>query len=269
VSPPFEAGERILLVDDRGRRFLVRLQTGGSFHFHGGILPHDLVLGSEEGTEVRSTMGAPLLCLRPTYADFVLKMPRGAQVVYPKDTGAILVYADIAPGSRVLEAGTGSGALTMALVRAVGPEGRVVSYEQREDFHDHAAANIEMFLGKLPEWLDLRLGTVSEAATTGEEFDRTVLDLPEPWAVLDAVLKVLRPGGILCVFLPTTNQVQQASLAMQAAGFLQVQTIEVLVRTWHVTERSVRPDHRMVGHTGFLTVGRRSSPGSADRRPEG
>jgi tRNA (adenine57-N1/adenine58-N1)-methyltransferase len=258
VSVPFEAGERVLLVDGRGRRFLVRLQPGGTFHFHGGAVPHDLILGSDEGTEVHSTTGAGLLCLRPRLTDFVLKMPRGAQVIYPKDIGAVIVYADIGPGSTVLEAGTGSGALTIALCRATGPEGRVVSFDSRADFHERAAENIEAFFGKMPHWVDLRLGDVREVAGGGEVFDRVVLDLPEPWSVLSEVAGALRTGGILCTFLPTTNQVQEAVLAIQSGGFSQVETFEVLVRTWHVTARSVRPDHRMVAHTGFLTIGRKT-----------
>jgi tRNA (adenine57-N1/adenine58-N1)-methyltransferase len=255
---PFEPGERALLVDDRGRRFLVRLQAGATFHFHGGAVPHDLILGCEEGTVVHSTTGAGLVCLRPRLADFVLKMPRGAQVIYPKDIGAILVYADIAPGSAVLEAGTGSGSLTVALCRGTGPDGRVISYEARPDFHRRAAENIEVFFGKLPPWLDLRQGDVREASTEGEVFDRVVLDLPEPWSVLPEVVRCLRAGGIICTFLPTTNQVRDAVLALQRTGFAEVETFEVLMRSWHVTERSVRPDHRMVAHTGFVTVGRRT-----------
>jgi len=258
VSAPFEPGDRVLLVDPRGRRFLIRLQVGGTFHFHGGVVPHDLVLGSEEGTVVHSSTGAALWCVRPRLADFVLKMPRGAQVIYPKDIGAVLVEADVAPGTRVLEAGTGSGALTIALCQATGPEGRVISYEVRPDFHERATANLEAFFGKVPPWLDLRSGDVREVAGTGERFDRVILDLPEPWALLEEIGVVLPPGGILCSFLPTVNQVQQAVLAMRAAGYEEVQTMEVLVRTWHVTEQSVRPDHRMVAHTGFITVGRRS-----------
>jgi tRNA (adenine57-N1/adenine58-N1)-methyltransferase catalytic subunit len=258
VTPPFEPGERVLLIDDRGRRFLVRLESGRTFHFHDGAVPHDLILGSEEGTIVHSTTGADLVCLRPRLADFVLKMPRGAQVIYPKDVGAILVQADIAPGAWVLEAGSGSGALTLALCRATGPEGRVVSYEIRPDFHTTAAGNLEAFFGKLPAWLELRLGDVREVAATGESFDRAVLDLPEPWAVLPEVRSSLRTGGVLCTYLPTINQVQQAVLAMEAGGFAEVETFEVLMRTWHVTERSVRPDHRMVAHTGFLSLGRKT-----------
>ncbi len=258
---PFEPGERVLFVDARGRRFLVRLQPGGTFHFHDGAVPHDLVLGSEEGTVVHSGTGASLLCLRPTLSDFILKMPRGAQVIYPKDIGAILVFADIGPGTRVLEAGTGSGALTMALCRATGPEGRVVSYEARREFHDKAAANLETFLGKLPPWLELRVGDVREAAASGDAFDRVVLDLPDPRAVLREVGSMLRAGGLLCTYLPTTNQVQESVLALNTAGYIEVETFEIVLRTWHVTERSVRPDHRMVAHTGFITVGRKSAAG--------
>jgi tRNA (adenine57-N1/adenine58-N1)-methyltransferase len=178
-------------------------------------------------------------------------------VIYPKDIGAVLINADIAPGTRVLEAGTGSGALTLALCRATGSEGRVVSYEARSDFHETATANLESFFGKIPAWLELRLGDVSGVVDTGEVFDRVVFDLPEPWAVLDVVKAVLRTGGILCTYLPTTNQLQTAVLAIEGAGFSEIQSFEVLVRTWHVTEQSVRPDHRMVAHTGFMTVARK------------
>jgi tRNA (adenine57-N1/adenine58-N1)-methyltransferase len=257
MSVPFEAGERVLLVDERGRRFLLKLQAGSVFHFHGGAVPHDLVLGSEEGVAVHSTNGVRLVCYRPTMADFILKMPRGAQVVYPKDIGAILVYADIAPGTRVLEAGTGSAALTLALARATGPEGAVVSYEARDDHHQQAVENLETFLGKVPPWVELRLGDVRDVQATGETFDRAVLDLPEPWSVLPEVSAALHPGALLCAYLPTTNQVQQAVLALEAGGFDEVSTFEVLLRPWHVTGRSVRPDHRMVGHTGFVIIGRR------------
>lgn len=178
-------------------------------------------------------------------------------MVYPKDIGAILVEADVFPGARVLEAGTGSGALTLALCRATGPEGRVLSCELRPEFRTKAAENIEAFFGKLPPWLELREGDVREVGTAGETFDRAIFDLPEPWGVLDALRTVLAPGGIVCGYLPTTIQVQQFVLALEDQGFEHVETIEILRRSWHVTGRSVRPDHRMVGHTGFLTLGRR------------
>jgi tRNA (adenine57-N1/adenine58-N1)-methyltransferase len=257
----------VLFLDERRRRYLVRLETGKTWHYHGGAVPLDLVIGSEEGTVVHSTNGASLTCVRPRLAEFVLKMPRGAQVVYPKDLAAIVMYADIRPGSRVLEGGTGSGALALALARAAGPEGRVVSYEVRPDFHERAAANIEAFLGKVPEWLDLRLGDLTEVRATGERFDRAVLDLPEPWAALPDVREALEPGAIVCGYLPTTGQFQQLVLSLQDQGFFQVETFEVLVRSWHVTERSVRPDHRMIGHTGFVTVGRLGSFPPGDEEP--
>ncbi len=201
-----------------------------------------------------------LACFRPRLADFVLKMPRGAQVIYPKDLGAILVFADVFPGARILEAGTGSGALTLLLCRAAGPEGRVVSYELRPEFRVKAAQNIEAFFGKVPAWLDLREGDVRDIPGTAEAFDRAVLDLPEPWTTLDAVGAVLVPGGIACAFLPTTVQVQTLVLALEERGFDQVETFETLHRSWHVTERSVRPDHRMVAHTGFITIARKTRP---------
>ncbi|HZD80758.1 MAG TPA: tRNA (adenine-N1)-methyltransferase [Actinomycetota bacterium] len=252
----FQPGERVLLVDARGRRYMVnRLRPGESWHSHAGAVPHDLILGSQEGVRVHSTGGMGFDCFRPRLVDFVLKMPRGAQVVYPKDLGAILIEGDVFPGTRVLEAGTGSGSLTIALARAVGDGGAVVSYELREEFHLKAARNVEAFFGSQPPWLDLRLGDLRDISSS-ERFDRVVLDLPEPWGVLEAVLAVLDRGGVLCAYVPTTIQAQTTVLAMGERGFGQVQTFEVLHRPWHVTDRSVRPDHRMVAHTGFITVGR-------------
>ncbi len=258
---PLEPGERALLLDEKGRRFLVSLEAGSTFHFHGGAVPHDDIIGAEEGTTVRSNTGAALMCFRPRLRDFVLKMARGAQVIYPKDLGAILVYADVFPGAAVLEAGTGSGALTMALCRAVGPEGRVVSYEVRPEFQEVAARNIESFFGKPPAWLELRPGDVREVAGLGEHFDRALLDVPEPWGVLPAVAETLPPGAVVCGYLPTTGQVQTLVASLREGGFAEIETFELLVRGWHVTPRSVRPEHRMVGHTGFITVARRTAAG--------
>ncbi|MEX2275202.1 MAG: tRNA (adenine-N1)-methyltransferase [Actinomycetota bacterium] len=257
MSAPFESGERILLIDNKERHYLLKLQTGGTFHTHGGTLAHDDILGQEQGVQVRAEGGMVLRCFRPRLADFVLKMPRGAQVVYPKDLGQILVWADVAPGCRVLEAGTGSGALSLALCRAVGAEGRVVSYEEREEHRTQAVANIEAFHGKIPTSLELRVGDVREIATTGERFDRCVLDLPNPWELLGELSPSLDAGAIVCAYLPTVLQVQQVVLALEGASLVHQETLEVLLRTWHVTERSVRPDHRMVAHTGFLTVARK------------
>jgi tRNA (adenine57-N1/adenine58-N1)-methyltransferase len=257
VSAPFEAGDRAVLIDQRGRQYLVTLQAEGTYHMHSGMLPHDALLGREEGQRVTTSGGMVLIAFRPRFADFVLKMPRGAQVIYPKDLGPILTFADIFPGARVIEAGTGSGALTIALCRAVGPDGRVASFELRQEHREQASRNIEAFFGKIPDHLDLRHGDVREVADTADRFDRCVLDLPEPWGPLEPLRAALEPGGVLCAYLPTTIQLQELVRALPAQGFLHIESFEVMKRDWHVAERSVRPDHRMVGHTGFLTVARR------------
>jgi tRNA (adenine57-N1/adenine58-N1)-methyltransferase len=256
MSAPFEAGEKVLLIDQRDRTYLFSLEVGATYHTHAGTLAHDDLIGRSEGTRVVTARGMALAAFRPRFADYVLKMPRGAQVVYPKDLGPIVVYADVFPGARVLEAGTGSGALTIALCRAVGEHGRIVSYELRPEHRERAQANVESFFGKIPDRLELRDGDVSEAGSREERFDRVVLDLAEPWSPLIELRPALEPGAVLCAYLPTTIQVQQLVLALPAAGFLHIETFEVLKRGWHVTARSVRPDHRMVGHTGFLTVAR-------------
>ena len=257
MSVPFEAGDRVLLIDQRDRTYLFVLEAGGTFHTHSGTLGHDSLIGAPEGTRLETSRGMVLMAYRPTYTDFVLKMPRGAQLVYPKDVGPIVTYADVFPGARVLEAGTGSGALTIGLCRAVGHDGIVVSYELRDEHRDKAVANIEAFFGKSPDMLELRRGDLSEISSTGERFDRAVLDLPEPWVPLPVLAEVLEPGGIVCAYLPTTMQVQELVLAFPGNGFQHVETFETLKRGWHVSERSVRPDHRMVGHTGFISIARR------------
>jgi tRNA (adenine57-N1/adenine58-N1)-methyltransferase len=258
VSGPFAPEERILLVDQRGRHYLVKLHDGGTYHTHSGTLAHDEILGRDEGVRVETSSGMILRAFRPRFADYALKMKRGAQVVYPKDLGPIATFGDVYPGARVVEAGTGSGALTIALLRAVGPAGRVVSYEVRDEHRAQAVANLEDFFGELPGGLTLRAGDVADVADADERYDRCILDLPEPWAPLEALHEALEPGGVVCAYLPTTVQVQQLVLALEPAGFLHLETFETLRRGWHVTERSVRPDHRMVGHTGFLTVARRT-----------
>ena len=236
---------------------MIRLDDGSTFHWHGGLISHDDLIGAEDGSRLRATSGATLVAFRPRLADYILKMGRGAQVIYPKDIGPMLVYGDVHPGARVLEAGTGSGALTMALCRAVGPEGRVVSYELRQAHLDVARENIAGFLGGLPSWLDLRPGDVRE--TAGERFDRMLLDLPDPWTVLPAAERTLEPGGVLCAYLPTTGQIQSLAAGLERGSFAEVETFEILLRPWAVSTRSVRPDHRMVAHTGFITTARRTA----------
>jgi len=253
VSGPrtFAAGERALLVDAKARRYLVTLAEGGQFHSHAGITAHDDIIGHHEGITVRSTAGARYTAVRPTLADFVLKMPRGAQVIYPKDLGPLLMLADIFPGARVFESGVGSGAVSMTLLRA-GAD--VVGYELRADFAARARRNVESFLGAdLPYRIDERSAYegIDEA-----DLDRVVLDLPEPWRVVKHAAAAMRPGGILVAYVPTVGQVAQLREELASSAFAMAQTVEVLQRSWHVEGQSVRPDHRMVGHTGFLTSAR-------------
>lgn len=255
-----EAGENCLLIDTKGRYYLIRLAEGGEFHSHLGRLPHADIIGRDEGSSVVSEKGSRLVVLRPRFFDYVLKMKRGAQVVYPKDIGPILVYADIAPGSLVLEAGTGSGALTMALVRAVGPGGQVVSIERRDDHAEHARQAIDRFFGGLPDNLELRIGDVEDTVADVQP-DRIVLDLPQPWDVVDAAVDSLQGGGVFCSYVPTVPQMQQTVEALRASeAFVELASFETFLRTWNVDGRSVRPDHRMIGHTGFITVARKVVP---------
>jgi tRNA (adenine57-N1/adenine58-N1)-methyltransferase catalytic subunit len=258
MSRPFLAGERALLFDAKNRRYLVTLTEGGEFHTHSGPVAHDALIGRSEGVVVRSARGARYTAVRPTLAEVVLKMPRGAQVIYPKDLGPLLMLADVFPGARVFESGLGSGALSMALLRA----GAIITgYEIREDFAARARSNVVAFLG--PEAGE-RYRTEVRDAYEGigtQDLDRVVLDLPEPWRVVAHAEKALRPGGIIVAYLPTIGQVVQLRDALTASGFGMAETIEVLQRSWHVDRQSVRPDHRMVAHTGFLTSARLLTPG--------
>lgn len=260
MSEPFGPGEDCLLIDPKGRYYLIHLVAGADFHSHLGRLPHADIIGVPEGSTVRSEKGSRLIVLRPRFFDYILKMKRGAQVVYPKDIGPILMYGDISPGSRVLEAGTGSGALTMALVRAVGPGGQVISVERRADHAEHARQAIERFFGGLPANLDLRVGNVEDMVADVQP-DRIVLDLPQPWDVVDAAVESLQGGGVFCAYVPTVPQMQQTVETLRASqAFVELMSFEAFLRTWNVDGRSVRPDHRMIGHTGFVTVARRILP---------
>jgi tRNA (adenine57-N1/adenine58-N1)-methyltransferase len=257
VAGPLAAGERVLLVDSKDRRYLVMLAAGATFHTHAGILAHDDIIGLSEGSTVTGSTGRSFLALRPTLEDVVLKMPRGAQVIYPKDLGAILIAADIGPGQRVLEAGVGSGALSMTVLRAGTA---VVGYELREDFAQRARANVAATLGTdAPYRVEIR--DVTEGIDE-RDLDRILLDMPEPHKVVPAAAAALRPGGILLSYLPTINQTALLRQALDETGgrFGLAVTQEIMRRTWHVEVRSVRPDHRMVGHTGFLTTARRLEP---------
>ena len=255
----FLPGERIHLVSPKGRRYTLRLREGRVFQFSGETLAHDDLIGHPDGLSIQTSRGTPFIALRPTLAENVLKMPRGAQVIYPKDLGLILMWADIYPGAKILEAGIGSGALTMALLRSVGEKGSVVSYEIREDFAKRAQENIQEFLGPVSN-LVVRPNDIYEGIEDGP-VDRLLLDLPEPWHVVPHAVKALRSGGIFFCLLPTVPQVQQVVAALRSEKtFAFIETFETLLRTWNIDGRSVRPDHRMVAHSAFLTVARRIIP---------
>ena len=257
-------GERIHLVDKKGRQYALMLKAGDLYQFSGHKIAHDELIGKPDGSLVVLSGGKTMLAIRPTFGDYVLKMPRGAQVLYPKDLALIPMWADVYPGARVFEAGTGSGALTMALLRAVGPRGVVVTYEAREDFARTAMVNIERYMGVVPSLISFRKNAYEgiDLLDDGVPFDRLVLDLPEPWRVVPHAVRALRSGGMYLSFVPTVPQVQQTVEALeQAAVFGMVETFETLLRTWSIQGRSVRPDHRMVAHSGFLTVARRVEPG--------
>lgn len=253
MSGPLAAGETVLLVDTRKRRYLVVLACGGEFHTHTGPLAHDALIGADEGSVVTSVRGAKYVVWRPTLADYVLEMPRGAQVIYPKDLGPILMQADIFAGARVFESGLGSGALSMALLRAGA---HITGYEIRADFLARARRNVETYLGA--QVLD-RYVTEERSAYEGIDatgLDRVVLDIPEPWQVVPHAAGALAPGGILVAYTPSIMQVVTVRAALDEAGFKLAETVEILQRAWHVEDPAVRPVHRMQGHTGFLTSAR-------------
>jgi tRNA (adenine57-N1/adenine58-N1)-methyltransferase len=258
---PFRAGDQVQLTDAKGRMHTITLQEGKAFHSHKGSFPHDELIGAPEGTVVTNSGNVVYLAVRPLLADFVLSMPRGATVVYPKDAGQIVHMADIYPGARVVEAGAGSGALSMALLRAVGDSGELHSYERRADFAEVARRNVEMFFGgPHPAWR-LTVGDLVESLDV-PEVDRVVLDMLAPWECLDRLAEVLAPGGVLIAYVATATQLSRTAEAVRASGaFTEPAAWETIVRGWHLEGLAVRPQHRMVGHTGFLLTTRRMAPG--------
>ena len=255
----FQEGDHALIIDRRGRRYLVRLRSGDTYHTHLGNFAHDSLIGKEEGARITTSTGHELVAVKPTVAEFTLNMPRIATIVYPKDLGAILIHGDIFPGARVLEAGTGSGAMTIGLTRAVGEGGRVFSYDVRSDMIERATANVAAMLPEHSH-LSIQLGNVYEGIEE-DDLDRVVLDLPEPWRVVPHAARALVPGGIFLSFLPTVLQVYELTQALDDEyAFDPIETLEVLIRPWSIRGRSVRPAQRMVGHTGFITTARKCSP---------
>jgi tRNA (adenine57-N1/adenine58-N1)-methyltransferase catalytic subunit len=266
---PFRAGDRVQLTDPKGRPYTVTLESGAEYHTHRGGLRHDDLIGKPEGSLVVSPSGTPYLALRPRLADYVLSMPRGAQVIYPKDAAQILMWGDVFPGARVLEAGAGSGALTCSLLQAVGPTGTVLSYEIRDDHAEHAVRNVTGFFGDAPPNWTLRVADVHTHDGAAEPVDRVVLDMLAPWEQLDTVARTLIPGGVLVGYVASTTQLSRVVEDLRTQQcWTEPQAWECLVRPWHVVGLAVRPDHRMQGHTAFLVTARRLADGVVPPRPQ-
>ncbi|KQQ95249.1 SAM-dependent methyltransferase [Leifsonia sp. Leaf325] len=263
-SGPFRIGDRVQLTGPKGKMNTITLESGKDFHSHRGILPHDDIIGLPDASVVTNNAGVEHLALRPLLADFVMSMPRGAAIIYPKDAAQILALADIFPGATVVEAGVGSGALSLWLLRAIGPAGRLASFERREEFADVARGNAETFLGYEPENWSITLGDLAEELPRQVETDgadRVVLDMLAPWECLPAVSDALKPGGVLLCYVATVTQLSRVAEAIRATGeYTNPQSSETMVRGWHVEGLAVRPDHRMIGHTGFLLTARRLAP---------
>ena len=254
------------LTDAKGRHYTMVLAPGAEFHTHRGAIGHDSVIGLPEGSVVKSANGDPFLVLRPLLVDYVMSMPRGAQVIYPKDAAQIVHEGDIFPGARVLEAGAGSGALTCSLLRAVGPTGQVVSYDLRADHADHASRNVATFFGVLPENWELVIADVADY--TGPEVDRVVLDMLAPWEVLGAIADALVAGGVLIVYVATVTQLSRTVEAMREQQcWTEPRAWETMQRGWNVVGLAVRPQHNMRGHTAFLISARKLAPGTVTPAP--
>ncbi|KDE97393.1 SAM-dependent methlyltransferase [Mycolicibacterium aromaticivorans JS19b1 = JCM 16368] len=265
---PFVVGDRVQLTDAKGRHYTMVLNPGSEFHTHRGAVEHDAVIGLPEGSVVKSTNGDAFLVLRPLLIDYVLSMPRGAQVIYPKDAAQIVHEGDIFPGARVLEAGAGSGALTCSLLRAVGPDGEVISYEVRDDHAVHARRNVATFFGQDPDNWRLIIGDIVDSDLVEASVDRVVLDMLAPWDVLDTVARLLIPGGVLMVYVATVTQLSKTvELLREQQCWTEPRAWESLQRGWNVVGLAVRPQHNMRGHTAFLISARRLAPGTVTPTP--
>lgn len=258
----FHYGDRVQLTDAKGKLHTITLKESGEWHTHKGWLIHDQIVGLPEGSVVATTAGLKFLAFRPLLADYVLSMPRGATIVYPKDAAMIVGVADIAPGSRVLEAGVGSGALTISLLRAVGSQGSVDSFERRQDFADIASKNIADYFRTTPANWSLTVGSLQDEVDREKRYDRIVLDMLAPWECVSMAEEVLDPGGVLLAYVATTTQLSEMAETIKNSGsFTEPESTETIVRGWHHEGLAVRPQHRMIGHTGFLIMARRLAPG--------
>ena len=270
-SGPFQPGDRVQLTDAKRRHFTLILNPGEKFHTHKGEILHDQIIGMDEGSVIQSSLGADYLLFRHLMVDHVLSMPRGAAVIYPKDSAQILVEGDIFPGARVLEAGAGSGALSMALLRAIGPEGELISYEIREDHLEFAESNVDEFFGGRPATWNPRLGDLKDVTVEdlGGPVDRVILDMLEPWECLDVVRNVLIPGGVFMTYVATVPQLMKVMEGIREQQcFTEPKAWESLVREWKVEGLATRPEHRMNAHTAFLVWARRLADGVTPPRPQ-
>ncbi len=257
----FSVGDRIQLTDPKGKMYTFTITQGKEWHTHKGWIVHDDLVGMPEGSVVSTSAGLKFTAFKPLLGDFVLSMPRGATIVYPKDAAMIIGLADIFPGSKVIEAGVGSGALAISLLRAIGPQGRLDSFERRQDFADIARENVETYFGSLPQNWNLTLGSVQDSKIENG-YDRVVLDMLAPWECVDYAANVLRPGGVFLAYVATTTQLSATAEALKEDGrFTEPLSSETIVRDWHHEGLAVRPMQRMIGHTGFLIVSRRMAPG--------
>lgn len=265
-SGPFRPGDKVQLTGPKGRLNTVSLEAGAVFHTHRGGVEHDAVIGQPDGSVVTGTTGDEYLALRPLLNDFVMSMPRGAAIVYPKDAAQIVAFADIFPGATVVEAGVGSGALSLWLLRAIGPEGRLESFERRQEFADVAAGNVTSFLGAEPANHRITVGDLARelpGVVADGTADRVVLDMLAPWECIEVVADALTPGGLVVCYIATVTQLSRVAEAIRRSGlFTDPDSSETLIRGWHVEGLAVRPDHRMVAHTGFLLTARRLAPGA-------
>lgn len=263
VQAVFAYGDRVQLTDAKGKLHTITLKEGAEWHTHRGWLKHDEIVGLPQGSVVETTAGLKFLIFKPLLADYVLSMPRGATIVYPKDAALIVGMADIAPGVRVLEAGVGSGALSISLLRAIGPTGTLASFERRSEFAEIAEKNVTNYFGERPTNWTLTLGSVQEMEDRTRRFDRIVLDMLAPWECVDLASDVLEAGGVLLAYVATTTQLSAMAEAIKdSANFTEPESSESIIRGWHHEGLAVRPQHRMIGHTGFLIQARRLAPGT-------
>ncbi len=260
-SGPFKAGDRVQLTDSRGKMYSFFLQPGQQWHSHKGWIYHDDIIGKDEGVVLLSNSGTSYQAFRPLLNDYVLSMPRGATIIYPKDSAVIVGFCDLFPGAQVLEAGAGSGALSISILRAIGDSGKLTSYEERPDFMEIARSNVKNYFGELPPNWDLKVGRV-ESGEFSSVYDRVIFDMLAPWDVLQTAAQALKPGGVLCCYVATTTQLSRTAEAVRESDlFSEPESFETMLRNWHHEGLAVRPQHSMNAHTGFLLFARRLAPG--------